>query len=151
MTNTNVEQSYKTLLIIWTALLFSQLMFVVLIWFVKPELFKFDFSQPLLGDNAMIVGLFAMLSVSDIVISLILRKKTLERSVAEQSIPLVQTAMVIGCALCEAISLFGVLLAFIFSYQYFFIFSIVGAIGVMLHYPRRDDVHAASYRKDQRS
>ena len=147
MQNSNAEQSYKTLLIIWAALLFSQFMFVVVIWFAKPELFKFDFSQPLLGDNAVIVGLFAMLSVSDIVISLILRKKTLERSVAEQSIPLVQTAMIIGCALCEAISLFGVLLAFLFGYQYFFLFSILGVIGILPHFPRREDVHAASYRK----
>jgi F0F1-type ATP synthase membrane subunit c/vacuolar-type H+-ATPase subunit K len=147
MPNPSAEQSYRTLLIIWAALLFSQLMFVVLIWFSRPELFKFDFSQPLLGDNAVIVGLFAMLSFSDIVISLILRKKTLERSVAEQSIPLVQTAMIIGCALSEAISLFGVMLAFAFNYQYFFLFSILGVIGILLHFPRRSDVHAASYRQ----
>lgn len=147
MQNTNAEQSYKTLRIIWAALLFSQFMFVVVIWFAKPELFKFDFTQPLLGDNAVIVGLFAMLSFSDIVISLILRKKTLERSVAEQSIPLVQTAMIIGCALSEAISLFGVMLAFAFNYQYFFLFSILGVIGILLHFPRRSDVHAASYRQ----
>lgn len=146
MPNLNAEQSYKTLLIIWAALLFSQFMFVVVIWFAKPELFKFDFSQPLLGDNAMIVGLFAILSLSDIVISFIIRKKTLERSVAEQSIPLVQTAMIIGCALSEAISLFGVMLAFAFNYQYFFFFSILGVIGILLHFPRRDDVHAASYK-----
>ncbi len=147
MANPNAEQSYKTLLIIWVALLISQLMFVVLIWFTKPELFKFDFSQPILGDNAMIVGVFAMLSVSDIVIGLVLRKKTLERSVAEQSIPLVQTAMIIGCALSEAISLFGVMLAFAFNYQYFFLFSILGVIGILLHFPRREELHAASYRK----
>lgn len=147
MMNSNAESSYKTLLIIWGALLFSQFVLVAMIWFVKPELFKFDFSQPILGDNAVIVGLFAMLSFSDIAISFILRKKTLERSVAEQSIPLVQTAMIIGIALCEAISLFGVMLAFAFNYQYFFIFSMLGAIGVLLHFPRREDIHAASNRK----
>jgi F0F1-type ATP synthase membrane subunit c/vacuolar-type H+-ATPase subunit K len=146
MPNANAEQSYKTLIIIWIGLLISQLMFVVLIWFTKPELFKFDFSQPILGDNALIVGLFAVLSVSDIVIGLIIRKKTLERSVAEQSIPLVQTAMIIGCALSEAISLFGVMLAFAFNYQYFFLFSILGVIGILLHFPRRNDVHSASYK-----
>ena len=147
MMNSIAESSYKTLLIIWGALLFSQFVLVAMIWCMKPELFKFDFSQPILGDNAVIVGLFAMLSLSDIAISFILRKKTLERSVAEQSIPLVQTAMIIGIALCEAISLFGVMLAFAFNYQYFFIFSILGAIGVLLHFPRREDIHAASYRK----
>lgn len=142
----NAEAAYKNLLIIWAALLFSQILFVGMIWFIKPELFKFDFSQPIFGDNAIVVGLLAMLSVSDLAISLILRKKTLERSVAEQSIPLVQTAMIIGCALCEAISLFGVMLAFAFNYQYFFLFSILGVIGILLHFPRRSDVHAASYK-----
>lgn len=147
MPNPNVEQSYKTLLIIWAALLFSQFALVGMIWFARPELFRFEFTQRLLGDNAVIVGLFAMLSVSDIVISLIIRRKTLERSVAEQSIPLVQTAMIIGCALSEAISLFGVMLAFAFNYQYFFLFSILGVIGILLHFPRGSDVHAASYRQ----
>ena len=147
MQNQNAEAAYKNLLIIWAALLFSQILFVGMIWFMKPELFRFDFSKPILGDNAIVVGLLAMLSVSDLAISFILRKKTLERSVAEQSIPLVQTAMIIGCALCEAISLFGVMLAFAFNYQYFFVFSILGAIGVLLHIPKRSDVHAASYRK----
>lgn len=146
MQNQNAEAAYKNLLIIWAALLFSQILFVGMIWFIKPELFKFDFSQPILGDNAIVVGLLAMLSVSDLAISFILRKKTLERSVAEQSIPLVQTAMIIGCALCEAISLFGVMLAFAFNYQYFFLFSILGVIGILLHFPRRSDVHAASYK-----
>ncbi|HMT09414.1 MAG TPA: hypothetical protein PKA82_15535 [Pyrinomonadaceae bacterium] len=146
MQNQNAENSYKTLLIIWAALLFSQVLFVVVIWFAKPELFKFDFSQPILGDNALIVGIFAMLSITDLAISFVLRKKTLERSVAEQSIPLVQTAMIIGIALCEAISIFGLLLAILFNYQYFFVFSIFGAVGVLLHMPRRSDVHAASYK-----
>lgn len=142
----NPEGAYGTLLTIWAALLMSQFMFLVLVFFTKPELFKFDITKPLLGDNAVIVIALAAISLADLVISIVLRKKFVERSVTEQNIGLVQTGMIVGCALAEAISLFGLLLAFVFNYQYFFLFSILGIIGILLHFPKRNDVHSASYK-----
>ena len=42
MQNTKSEDTYKTLVILWFALLMSQVMFLVVIFFAKPEIFKFD-------------------------------------------------------------------------------------------------------------
>lgn len=142
----NPEGAYSTLLTIWGALLMSQFMFVVIVFFIKPELFRFDFAKPLLGENAVIVVALAAISLANLAISLVMRKKFIERAVNEQNIGLVQTGMIVGCALAEAISLFGLLLAFAFDYQYFFLFSILGMIGILLHFPKRGDIHAASYK-----
>jgi len=145
--NQNVEGQYRIMAIIWFNLLISQLLLLVVIFFAKPEVFKFDFSKPLLGDNGMIIVIFALLAISNLMLSFVLSKKYLNQAIAEQKTALVQTAMIIACALCEAVSLFGVVLAFAFSYQYFFLWFALGILGTILHFPRRDNLIAASYQK----
>lgn len=62
------------------------------------------------------------------------------------SIALVQTAVIIGCAMCELVSLFGIFIAFVFDFQFFFVFSALGIVGTLVHFPRRSDVHAAGFK-----
>ena len=144
--NPNPDPLYTTSLIIWLSLFVSQFLFVVILYFTKPELFRFDFMQPLLGDNAAIVAALGFISITNILVSIGLRKKYLAQAVAEQNVGLVQTAMIIGCALTESASLFGLILGAVFGYQYFFVFSAIGIVGTTLHFPRRESVHAASYK-----
>lgn len=145
--NINPEQAYRTLVIIWLALLFSQFLFLVLIYFVKREVFRFDFTKPLLGEQAVIIIAFALVAILNLVISLVLKKKFLAQAIAERNVAFVQTAMIAGCALCEAIALFGLMLVFVANYQYFFFWSALGILGMLLHFPRRENVFAASYKK----
>lgn len=147
MQNTKSEDTYKTLVILWFALLMSQIMFLVVIFFTKPEVFRFDFSKPILGENAVIVIVFAVLALANFGLAFVMKKRSYEQSVAEQKVALVQTGLIIACALCEAISLLGMVLAFAFSYQYFFLWFALGILGIILHFPRRDDVIAASYKR----
>ena len=147
MQNTKSEDAYKTLVILWFALLMSQVMFLVVIFFAKPEIFKFDWTKPILGENAVIVILFAVLALANFGLAFVMKKRSYEQSVAEQKVALVQTGLIIACALCEAISLLGMVLAFAFSYQYFFLWFALGILGIILHFPRRDDVIAANYKR----
>lgn len=134
------------LTIIWLALLVSQTMLLVVIFFAKPEVFRFDLSKSPLGENPMMTIMFAFLAISNLVLSFVFSGKYLNQAIAEQKPALVQTAMILGCALCEAVSLFGVVLAFAFSYQYFFLWFALGIIGTILHFPKRDNLIAASYK-----
>ncbi len=143
----NPEQAYRTLMLIWVALLASQFMFLVVIFFAKPEVFKFDFNKPLFGENAAIVIAFAFLAITNFALSFIMKKRSFEQAVEKQQIAYVQTGLILACAFCEAISLLGMVLAFAFSYQYFFAWFALGILGFLLHFPRRDDVIAASYKK----
>lgn len=145
--NLNVEQSYQTLIVIWFALIVSQAIFFVLIYFAKPEVMRFDFSKPLLGDNAPVILVFALLAFVNLALSFVLERKNISQAIAEQKIEFVQTGLIIGCALCEGISLFGVVLAFAFSYSYFFLWIALGILGTILHFPKRDNLIAASYKR----
>ncbi len=144
---TNVEGTYKTLVIIWFALLMSQVMFLVVIFMTKPEIFKFDFTKPPLGENAVIVIAFAVLALANFGLSFVMKKRSYAQAIAEQKIQYVQTGLIIACALCEVISLLGFVLAFAFAYQFFFLWFALGIFGILLHFPRRDSVIAASYKK----
>jgi hypothetical protein len=142
----NSEQAYRTLAIIWFALLASQFMFLVITFFSKPDLFKFDSGKPLLGDNTAIIVAFVFLAITNFALSFVMKKRSFEQAIAEQNIAYVQTGLIIACAFCEVISLLGIVLAFAFSYQYFFAWFALGILGILLHFPRRDNVIAASYK-----
>jgi magnesium-transporting ATPase (P-type) len=145
--NSSVEQQYRILTVVWFVLLFSQIMFLAVIYFSKPEIFSFDFSKSPFGENPIFVVVFAFLAITNLVISLAIKKRCVEQAIAEQKVQYVQTGLIVGCALCEAISLLGMVLAFTFSYQYFFLWFLLGVTGIILHFPKRDDVIAASYKK----
>ena len=143
----NVEQSYRTLIVIWFALLNSQILLLVVLYFTRPEIFRFDFSKPLLDENSTMVIVLAVLAVLTFLLSFVLRKKFINQAINEQKKELVQTTVVIGCALCESISLFGFVLVFALNYQYFFLWFAFGILGIILHFPRRDNLIDASYKR----
>ena len=120
---------------------------IVVLFFAKREVYNFDFSKSPLGENPMIIIVFAVLGLSTFLISFVLRKKFLAQAVSEQKPALVQTALVIGCALCEAATLFGLVLAFAFNYQFFFLWFALVILGIILHFPKRDNLIAASYKR----
>ncbi|MDQ6787324.1 MAG: hypothetical protein M3033_11005 [Acidobacteriota bacterium] len=139
-------QSTNTLAILWYALLSSQLMFLIVLAFAKREVFNFDFSKPVLGENASVIIACAVLGVSTFLLSFVLRKKFINQAINQQKPALVQTALIVGCALCEATTLLGLILAFAFNYSYFFLWFALGILGTVLHYPRAENISAASYK-----
>lgn len=145
----NIEQMYGTMAILWFALFVAQFLFLLVLYLVKPELFRFDFSQPLLGKNAPIIIIFALAAIFNIVISFFLKKKYLGQAIAEQNVHFVQTAMFVGCAMCESVSLFGLMLAFVADYQYFFLWFALGIGAMIFHFPRRSNLISASFKNFQ--
>ncbi len=145
--NSTVETQYKTMAIVWFGLFMAQIMFLVVLFVAKPEVYRFDFSKPSLGENPVLVIALAILGISTFLLSFLMKKKFLAQSVSEQSTAHVQTAMIIACALCEATTLFGLVLAFTITYQFFFAWFALGLMGTILHFPKRGDLIAASYKK----
>jgi F0F1-type ATP synthase membrane subunit c/vacuolar-type H+-ATPase subunit K len=143
----NAVENYRTMLMIWGALFASQFLFLVIIFFSKPEIFRFDFSKPLFGENPAIVIAFAALALTNLALSFVMKKRAVQQAIEKREVSYVQTGLVLACAFCESISLLGFVLAFAFSYQYFFLWFALGIVGIILHFPRRDDVMAATYKK----
>ena len=144
--NQKINAQYQTLLVVWFALIVSQLLFVLLVFFSRPELFHLDASKPMLGSQPILVIVLTAASLAALVTSFVMEKKLLDQSVVKQDVGLVQQALITGCALCEAISLFGLFLAFATNYSYFFLFSGLGVLGAILHFPSRKNLLAASYK-----
>ena len=138
---------YQILVVIWAALLMSQVLFVVMLVFTKPDLFRFDFSaSPLEPSAPMILGL-AVAAIVCVVLSFGFKRRLFERAVEEQDPAQVQSGLIIALALCEASSLFGLVLAFAFDYPYFFLWFALGILGMLLHFPRQNDLLAAGYKR----
>ena len=150
----SIEGQYHTMMVIWASLFMSQVLFLVLVYFTRPQLFRFDFARPFLGESgrgsgstaALIIG-FAVAAVTAVLFSFAFKRRLNERAAAEQNTAQVQTGFVIALALCEAASLFGLTLAFAFDYPYFYAWLALGIVGMILHFPKRDPLHAASMKK----
>ena len=142
----NLVAQYQTLIVLWAAVLISQVMLLVLLFFIKNELFELQFSQPIEGQSgAMILG-FAVAAITCVGFSFAFKRRFLERAVEQREPRLFQTGLIIAVALCEASSLIGMCLAFAFDYQYFFTWFILGIAATLFHFPRQSDLLAAGYK-----
>jgi hypothetical protein len=54
--------------------------------------------------------------------------------------------MIVAVGLCESVGLFGLMVYFVTTTPYYYVFFIVSVIGILLHMPRRDQLLAASYK-----
>ncbi|HMJ08449.1 MAG TPA: hypothetical protein VK468_05555 [Pyrinomonadaceae bacterium] len=140
-----VKVEYQTLVVIWGGLLISQLMFVGLIYFLKPELFSFDASRPPMGSQPLITVVFAVAAIFVFILSFVLRNQYIRRAVGDHDPGCVQTGLTLGCALSEMCSILGVILAIAFGYQYFILWIALGFLGILLHFPRKGNLDAASF------
>lgn len=143
----DTEQIYKTSVILWASLLFSQIIFLGVLFFSKPEVFNFDFSTSPFDGNAILPIIFLFLAVTNLGISFFIKSQTVKKAVAEQNPRLLQTGTILACAFCESVSIMGLILALAFSYPYFFVWFALGIIGIFLHFPRRENFAAANYKK----
>lgn len=142
-----IEVKYQTLVVIWAALLMSQALFLILVYVVRPELLSIDRAEPPFGDQPLIIAVFALAALVLLGLSFIFRRQYIARSVIDRDASCVQTGLVLGCALCEGVSLLGVVLAFAFEYQYFFLWVAAGLFGILLHFPRKGNLDAVSFKK----
>lgn len=138
----DLNKRYLTMIVLWFALLMSVSMYVVFTLLVTPNINK-DLDISL--RSLLIFGLTA-LGTFLVVMSFPVKNKLLERSVERQDINLVQKALVFACAMCEASALLGLLEFFIVGNRESYLLPALAAGGIALHFPRRNQLEAASYR-----
>jgi F0F1-type ATP synthase membrane subunit c/vacuolar-type H+-ATPase subunit K len=143
---TNIEEIYRAALSLWLAMLMSQFMFFVLIYFAKPGLFNLDALTEFPKEIDLVILALGFVGLMTFALSFVVKAKFIKSAVEKQQPTLVQQAQIVAYALCEATSLFGLITAFAFEFRYFFLWIFVGLLGFLLHFPRRDNFHAASYK-----
>jgi F0F1-type ATP synthase membrane subunit c/vacuolar-type H+-ATPase subunit K len=147
MENSNVEHLFRTTKIVWVVFFVSQISLLLALFLAKKELFGFDFRQSPLGEEPIVPIILAMMALFNFGLSFFLKTQAAARAVEAQNPKQVQTATILGLAFCESISIMGLVLAFVFNYQYFFLWFALGILGIILHFPRRDNFMAAGFRK----
>ena len=118
----NVDVRYQTILIIWMA------------------------PVPLDPEKASLAIVLSAVSVVPVAISFFVKTRMLARAAETQNLALVQQAYVTGFALCEVAVLLGVLIHFLAGSQYRFIAIVIGAAGILLHFPRKKHLLDATFK-----
>ena len=94
----------------------------------------------------LVTVVFGLIAIVFRVLSFVLSSQHMRRAVQDQDAGCVQTGLVLGCALSEVPSLLGLVLAFAFNHPYFYFWIFLGTIGILLHFPRKNNLDAARYK-----
>jgi F0F1-type ATP synthase membrane subunit c/vacuolar-type H+-ATPase subunit K len=135
---TLVEAQYRSLLIIWASMLIAVGGFLLMTILVPSK------AQP--EDKILPIALTAV-GFANVVLSFILKKSFLAKSVAQQDLKLVQQAYIVALALCESAALFGLLIHFITGSVYYYAAFAIALIGMLLHFPMKQHLLDASFKR----
>lgn len=147
MPNATVEHQLRVTKIVWVIFLVSQASFLTALFIARKEIFSFDAGKSFLSESPVVPVIFAFLAMVNLALSFFIKSLAVKKAVEEQNLKLVQTAVILALSFCEAVGIMGLILALAFNYQYFFLWSALGILGIVLHYPRRADFIAASQKQ----
>jgi hypothetical protein len=137
----DLNKRYQTMLTLWFALLMSVVMYFVFVQIAAPSIANAE--NP---SKSRLVVVITALGALFVVVSFVVKRKLLERSVEAQDVGMVQKAMIVALALCEVSALLGLLELFVFGNREYYLLFILAAAGDLFHFPRRSQLEAASYK-----
>jgi NADH:ubiquinone oxidoreductase subunit 2 (subunit N) len=133
----NIELRIRTIRILWLALFISVGLYFAVTFFVPRS------------ENPPATTLFLVLSavsITTVLASFIIKNNFLSRAVQQQQVQLVQQGYVVACALTEVPALLGLLDYFSTGNGYYYVLFIIAALGMLLHFPRREHVLNAAHK-----
>lgn len=141
-TSASLELQLRTLKILWVVFLTCVALFFLVTWFTRPAGLPDEISR---GVHPMLYVL-AALALSTVAASFVV-KAGLYRRAAEHRLPaLMQAGFILAMALCESAVLFGLVGVFATRNDAAYLLFALGALGMLLHFPRREQVEA-TFRK----
>ena len=133
----NIALHYRTLMTLWFAMFMSLIMYLVFIHFAA---FTTNANQRL----TVVLICIGLVPAS---LSFLLKQIILARSVEGQRVESVQVAYVVAWALCEIPALLGLVDHFVTGSSYYYLAFGVAGLGILLHFPQRKHLLAASYQQ----
>lgn len=131
-----VEARFRIFLILWFAILSSVGFLLVLAVAIgtngepNPPL-----SYALLGAGMTMV-----------VLSLLIKQRMVRQAIDKSNLASLQSAHIVSLALCESSALFGLLDRLVTGSQAGWFAFAIAAIGIFLHFPKKDHLRAVSQR-----
>ena len=91
-------------------------------------------------SNDMLSLILILIGFSTTLISFPIKNKLLARAAEQQQVQLVQQAYIVAWALSEVAALLGMLDFFATGHRHYYVLFIIGALGQLLHFPRREHI-----------
>ena len=127
---------YQVFLILWFALLVSVVLFFVLALVAAGK----GIPNPVMSYALLALGF------SIVITSFVLKQQLVRKAIDKRDVATLQSAHIVALALCESAALFGVLDRFTTGSQTSWFLFAVAALGILLHFPKRDHIRAVSYK-----
>jgi hypothetical protein len=140
------NKQYQMLLILWFALLMSVGLYLLMSFLAAPPL-RTEARTP--TESLIALGL-TMFGAVLVLVSFLVKKKFFQRAIEQQDPSFVQKGIVLACALCEAAALLGLLERFAFARPEYFWLFLIGGAGILLHFPTRNKLEAASHQNENK-
>jgi hypothetical protein len=135
----NIEPRMRTMRTVWLAMILSIGMYYVFCLVNgRPE-----GREP---NNTLFLVLVAA-SLFTTLISFLIKGQLLNRAIEQQDVQQVQQAYVIVWAITEVGALLGMIDFFVTGDRYYYLMFIIAACGQLLHFPRREHVLNASFKR----
>ena len=135
----NIELRMRTLRMLWFALLVSVLLYYILTIFVGRN--------ENVAPNNTISLVLIIAAFSSTLASFLIKNKLLTQAVERQQVPMVQQAYVVAWAINEVAAMLGLLDFFVTGNRYYYVLFLLAAAGQLLHYPRREHVENAAFKR----
>lgn len=137
----DLDKRYQTLIILWIGIASSIGLLFAFTFFVPIE----SGAQSTNPPSAVLLFVLAAVGTFLVVLSFAVKRKILQASVEKQDLTLVQKALIVACAMCEATALLGFVGRFIVGTRDYLLLFLVAAVGIALHFPKRDQLKDASW------
>jgi F0F1-type ATP synthase membrane subunit c/vacuolar-type H+-ATPase subunit K len=139
-----LDARLRTMRILWAVFLITIGLYALVTVFARP-------SQEVVlerrgEDNQTMLVALGALGLSLVILSFVVKRIYYRKAAEQQSPPQFQTGFIIAEVLCESCVLFGLVALFVTWNDYAYALFVLGALGQLLHFPRRDEL-AAAYRK----
>ena len=129
-----VAARYRVFLVLWIGIFMSIVLFLVLALAVAST----GVANPMLSYS--LVGL----SLVVVIVSVMLKQRLVKQAIEKREIQSLQSAYIIGMALCESAALFGLLDHFVTGSNISWFSFLFASTGMLLHFPKKDHLRAVS-------
>ncbi|MET0649267.1 MAG: hypothetical protein ABW208_21875 [Pyrinomonadaceae bacterium] len=141
-TSAGPEVYLRTMRILWVSFLICVGLFFLVTWLTRPSELPDELDR---GGHPLLYVL-AGLALSSVGASFLAKAGFYRRAAEQQQPVLVQAGFTLATALCEAGVLMGLVGVFVTRNDAAYLLFVLGALGMLLHFPRREQVEAA-FRK----
>lgn len=151
-TNMNPETRLRTMRILWAVFIITVGLHAMVAYFARSsesDDWPASAAESLgigasAGGFSVLILVFFALGLSTVVASFLVKQAFANRAVREQNPAVLQTGFILSVVLCEVAALFGFVGLFADGNPAAWLLFVIAVAGMVLHFPRREDVEAAS-------